>query len=110
MDALQEGDDMERKDNICERFAALARQTEPGQQPPQTLEAPTRPAAVRLRWWRGLGLGRLAIGSALGLLVALVQPIQAKTFSCGAGDVACLINAINEANANGQTNTIRLAA
>jgi hypothetical protein len=35
---------------------------------------------------------------------------QAATFTCGSGDVSCLITSINLANANGKTNTIRLAA
>src|SRR5262245_26223891 len=33
---------------------------------------------------------------------------QAAEFSCPAGDVACLVNAINTANANGEENTILL--
>jgi hypothetical protein len=37
--------------------------------------------------------------------------VEARTFHCGAGDVSCLIAAINEANTNGQKkNTIRLEA
>jgi predicted outer membrane repeat protein len=35
---------------------------------------------------------------------------QAAEFACGAGDVACLIAAINTANTNGQANTIILEA
>src|SRR5436309_14107669 len=35
---------------------------------------------------------------------------QAADFACPAGDVACVIDAINTANANGQANTITLAA
>jgi hypothetical protein len=37
-------------------------------------------------------------------------PAWAKTFSCSAGDVACLITSITEANANGKKNTINLKA
>jgi hypothetical protein len=49
--------------------------------------------------------------AAIGLALAAPHPVQAKTFHCGAGDVACLIAAITEANANGQKhNTIRLEA
>ena len=45
----------------------------------------------------------------LGLVLMIPLTIQAKTFHCGAGDVPCLITAINAANANGQPkNTIRL--
>src|SRR5262249_47518289 len=45
----------------------------------------------------------------LGL--AIVQPVQAATFPCAAGDVQCLIIAINHANANLQPqNTILLQA
>jgi hypothetical protein len=47
---------------------------------------------------------------ALGLALTSPHAVQAKTFHCGAGDVSCLIDAINTANANGQENTIRLAA
>jgi hypothetical protein len=46
----------------------------------------------------------------LCLILALTQPAQAKTFHCAAGDVACLIAAINTANANGHENTIVLEA
>src|SRR5215471_13079431 len=59
--------------------------------------------------WRCL-TGSLAAVIALGFTLASLAPVQARTFQCGAGDVDCLIAAINEANANGQTNTIRLAA
>jgi hypothetical protein len=45
-------------------------------------------------------------------LVAVVfsQPAYANMFQCAAGDVGCLIAAINQANANGRKNTIRLEA
>jgi hypothetical protein len=46
----------------------------------------------------------------LGLALVLPLEVQAKIFRCSAGDVPCLIDAINEANANGEVNTIRLAA
>ena len=47
---------------------------------------------------------------ALGLALASPVLVQADTFHCGAGDVQCLIEAINTANTNGQQNTIRLEA
>jgi hypothetical protein len=43
-------------------------------------------------------------------LVSLARTSQAADFACPAGDVACLIAAINTANANGEANTIRLKA
>jgi hypothetical protein len=46
----------------------------------------------------------------LGLALATLPSAHAKTFECDAGNVDCLITAIETANANGQTNTIRLAA
>jgi hypothetical protein len=46
--------------------------------------------------------------TALGLALVIPFQVQAKTFHCGAMDVACLIASINEANANGKRNTIRL--
>jgi hypothetical protein len=49
-------------------------------------------------------------GAALGLTLASAPLVQAMTVRCGAGDVACLINAIHTANANGEANTITLAA
>jgi hypothetical protein len=42
--------------------------------------------------------------------LGLCDPSPAAEFSCGAGDVACLIAAINTANANGEANTITLEA
>jgi hypothetical protein len=46
----------------------------------------------------------------LCLTLAFTLPALAKTFHCGAGDAACLIAAINTANANGHKNTIELEA
>jgi hypothetical protein len=50
------------------------------------------------------------VGTVIVLALMLAHAAQARTIQCGAGDVQCLIFAINEANANGQQkNTIRLA-
>jgi Domain of unknown function (DUF4214) len=46
----------------------------------------------------------------LGSLLALWHAAHAAEFACAAGDVACLIAAIHAANANGEVNTITLAA
>ena len=70
--------------------------------------APNRPSSPP--WWGGPVLRSLALGAALGLALALPLSVQAETFRCHAGDVPCLIDAINAANANGEANTIRLAA
>jgi hypothetical protein len=70
--------------------------------------APDRPSGPP--WWGGPVLRRLALGAALGLALALPLSVEAKTFHCGAGDVPCLIAAINQANANSEKNTIRLEA
>jgi hypothetical protein len=43
-------------------------------------------------------------------LVSLAHPGHAADFACAAGDVACLITAINTANANGEANTLTLEA
>ena len=92
---------MDSMDNGRERFEALEQRTEHLQQPTRTVER-------RLRWWRSPW--SVAVVAALGLALAYPFTVQAKTFHCGAGDVQCLIDAINEANANGQKNTIHLAA
>jgi hypothetical protein len=58
--------------------------------------------------WRG---GTLRSGLLVALLIGalgLAQPLQAAEFTCASGDVACLINAINQANANGEANRITL--
>ena len=92
---------MDSIDNVPERFEALEQRTE-------QLHQHTRTVERRLRWWRIPW--KMAAVVALGLALALPLPVQAKTFHCGAGDVQCLIDAINAANANGQKNTIRLEA
>ena len=48
MHASQEGEDMDRKDNVGEQCAALAQQRE-------GMDAPPRMVERRLRWWPGLG-------------------------------------------------------
>jgi hypothetical protein len=72
------------------------------------------PHPIKTPWQAGRGGGRITWSAAalvaIGLVLAVSPPIQAETFHCGAGDVACLIAAINDANANGQKNTIRLEA
>src|SRR5262249_36542012 len=45
----------------------------------------------------------------LALLLVFIPALTwAKTFHCSAGDVACLSASINQANANGEKNTITL--
>jgi hypothetical protein len=53
--------------------------------------------------------GRLVMATLIGTL-GLWQPSLAAEFTCTGGDVACLIRAMNEANANGDENRITLAA
>jgi hypothetical protein len=43
-------------------------------------------------------------------LISFAQPATAETIACEAGDVQCLIAAINQANADPKQTTIRLAA
>jgi hypothetical protein len=85
---------MDSMDNARERFDAL--------------EQHTRPVERWRRWW--CKPWRVAALVVLGLALVSPHAGQATTFDCDAGDVQCLIDAINTANANGQENTIRLAA
>src|SRR5467141_880978 len=89
---------MDSIDNFRERFEALEQQTE-------QLQYQTRTVERRLRWWRGIACGAVLLG-----LVSLAHSGQAADFACAGGDVACLIDAINMANANGEENTITLEA
>jgi hypothetical protein len=50
------------------------------------------------------------VAAALVCVLALSPRVHAAKFTCPAGDVACLIDAINTANANGEANTITLEA
>ena len=90
---------MDSMDNFRERFEALEQWTE-------HLQPHTRLVARRRRWWRSIACG---VGLLVGLL-SLARTSQAADFACPAGDVACLIAAINTANANGEANTITLEA
>jgi hypothetical protein len=89
---------MESMDNLRERFEALEQRTESLQQHTRMIE--------QRRWWRGGLLVAALVVSAL----APARPGQAADFACTAGDVACLIDAITTANANGDANTITLEA
>src|SRR5439155_1482462 len=53
-------------------------------------------------------LGAYLFVALLSGALGLPQPVQATEFTCASGDVTCLIDAINQANANGQTNKITL--
>ena len=92
---------MDSMDNFRERFAASEQPTEPLQPQPYM--------GARWRCW-GRYPWRGAAVTVLGLALALPHLAQARTFYCDAGDVKCLIDAINQANANGEKNTIRLKA
>jgi hypothetical protein len=92
---------MDSIDNVWERIETLEPRTE-------RLQQPTRIVERRQRWW--LSAWGVAAAVALGLALTSPHAVQAKTFRCRAGDVRCLMDAINEANANRQKNTIRLAA
>ena len=81
---------MERRDNVRERCAALEQRT-------VHLQEHSRPVERQRRWSMTWPVAAVA---ALGLALALPLAAQAKTFRCSAGDVACLIAAINAANAN----------
>jgi hypothetical protein len=93
---------MESMDNVRERFEALEQQM-------NVIGAHTRTVERRLRGWRIPW--RVTTVAALGLaLIIATRPSQAADFACAAGDVACLITAINTANAAGEANTITLEA
>src|SRR5215831_15577630 len=89
---------MESVDSLRARLEASEHQT-------KVIAAHTHTVERRRRWRRGIAW---AVG--LLTLVSLAPFTQAADFACGAGDVACLIDAINTANANGEANTITLAA
>ena len=42
-------------------------------------------------------------------VLTVSQPVYAAVFNCPSGDVSCLIEKVNQANANGEANTIILA-
>src|SRR5262245_48642030 len=91
---------MDSLENFRERVKALEQQM-------KVTGAHTRPVKRRRGWPLAWPVTAVA---ALGLALVLPPEVQAKTFHCGAGDVPCLIEAINAANANGTKNTIRLEA
>jgi hypothetical protein len=60
-------------------------------------------------WQMRLVMSLLVVLSAL-LGLPRHSPAHVGEFTCAAGDVACLIDAINQANANREANTITLEA
>jgi hypothetical protein len=90
---------MERMDNVRERIEALEQQM-------TIMGAHTRAVERRLRGWRGLAYSMVLLS-----LLSLGLPAgHAADFACATGAVACLIDALNQANANGEANTITLEA
>ena len=92
---------MDSMDNVRERIAASERQPAPLPQP--------LPTVAR---WRPWGLGTVGGVFLVSLvMLAIGSPCsQAADLACTAGDVACLIDAITTANANGEANTLTLEA
>jgi hypothetical protein len=74
----------------------------------QSTAIPQQSRRYQLSWctaWSGV------IIAALGLALASPSTGQARTFQCRAGDVACLIASVKQANVQpGQSHEIRLAA
>jgi hypothetical protein len=62
MHSPQEDAHMDSTDNFRERFEALEQRTEQGHQHTHALEAHTRMAARRLRWWRDIACGLVMLG------------------------------------------------
>jgi hypothetical protein len=60
-------------------------------------------------WLSGLTINMPVLACIVFALV-ISHPVEAADFSCPAGDVTCLIAAINTANGNGEDDTITLAA
>jgi hypothetical protein len=92
---------MDSREHFCQRFEALEQWTE-------HLQQHTRMVERRLRcvhWSIRLLVATLVVSALVSVRVG-----QAADFACAAGDVACLIDAINQANANGEANTITLEA
>ncbi|MGI9287594.1 MAG: hypothetical protein ACR2P1_19575 [Pseudomonadales bacterium] len=52
--------------------------------------------------------GRAIVALFFSLIITFVQSVNADTFICSARDVDCLINSINQANANDEEDTIKL--
>jgi hypothetical protein len=74
-------------------------------------EHPTAtPRQDKQGWSRWHITWSVAIVAVLGLALISSPPVEAKTFHCGAGDVACLVAAVKQANVQpGQSHEIRLA-
>src|SRR5919197_1707118 len=75
---------------------------------------PTHPTGTlrqdRQGWLRWGLVWSVAMATVLGLTLLSPATVQARTFHCRAGDVACLIASINAANASGKANEIDLEA
>ncbi len=50
----------------------------------------------------------LGVFIGLAIIIVALEPVHAAVFNCPAGDVGCLIDAINTANSNGEDDTINL--
>ena len=74
----------------------------------EALENRTRAVKRRMHCWHAHCSATLLLAALVVYALAPARPGQAAEFSCTAGDVACLISAINTANANGQAYTITL--
>src|SRR5437867_3666614 len=94
---------------LAERRTLMHRAATPHGAAPGRDLLPTNKRQRRGRRWRAGMRSSGAIAAILGILT-LWSTCQAADFTCPAGDVACLINAINAANMNGKKNTITLAA
>jgi hypothetical protein len=89
---------MDSQENLRQPCAAVAQQRQERGASPRKVER------WRCGWRRPWAV---AVVAALGLALAGPHASQAKTFSCDAGDVQCLIDAITTANANGQECSVR---
>jgi hypothetical protein len=115
MDTPQEGDDMDSRDNVRERFDALEQRTE-------QLQQHTRMVERRLWWWRGLACGGMVLGLLSGALpsgktvdaqqgglparvAALEEKLVAVTFNSASNELVITKANLRIVNGLGTTNT-----
>ena len=97
---------MDSIENFRERFDALEHHTAGLARQLRGIACdPNRRKPRRVHWGASLLVVTLVVYASVP-----ARPSEAADFVCRNGDVACLIDAINMANANGQANTITLRA
>jgi len=89
--------------------SALAKKSLTGKEEGVMNKVKAKKTKGRIGKWLSCLFVNVPVFAYIVFVLTVSQPVYAAVFNCPSGDVSCLIEKVNQANANGEANTIILA-